>query len=319
MGQPPRQHQSESPARPDWVEALGEQGLDPCVTASGECWIRQQRWVRMRYPPNDVGPIDRPVRRELFFRHGALVIAAHRAPADGEAANAYLYIRRDRGYDLAALSANNRSKVRRGLGRHEVRMMAAEEMREKGYACVADTERRNGLQPTTVELFRKRWERPSLSAHRRLWGALAEGEIAAFLILRRCGRWIEIESTGSSSAHLRNYPNHALFFTVLKELMSEPEVESVSYGLSSAQLETHAESLHAYKLSLGFEAMPVVREVAAHPFLRPMLNPLTRSVLRGMDRLSPGNLAIRRARALAEMLGGTERARLPQSSEPSSS
>jgi hypothetical protein len=273
----------------------------------------------MRYPPNIIAPIEPDEIRELYREHRALIVTAHHQPSDRQAANAYLYLCRHRGYDVTILSANNRSKARRGLRHHEVRPITIEEFRDKGYACDADTQTRNGLRPPTVQEFRSRWAVQEPSPYRQIWGALAQGELAAYLLLRHCERWSEIVSTGAANAHLKHYPNHALFVTVLTHLLSGAAIESVSYGMSSAQLDTRADTLHAYKLSLGFEAVPVVRDVQVHPLIKPLMNRFTRQILRTADRWRPGILAVRKARALVEMLGGGEVAPLPGStgmSEP---
>ena len=297
--------------RPQWVEALAEQGLDPCITSAGHCWIRWHRRARMRYPPNDVAPIDLAERRELFRGHHALALSGHREVQPGEAPNAWLYLCRDPQYDISKLSANNRSKVRRGLRRHEVRQITPSQMLNTGYASMADSQRRNNLEPPSKEAFRRTWETAKVSDHRQIWGAMVQEEVAAYMIVRLCGPWAEIASCGSANAHLKNYPNHAMFTVVLKELLSRPEIESISYGLSSAQLDTHANTLHSYKLSLRFEAIPVVRELHVHPMLKPIMNPATRSILRLGEKLFPDALKLRQARALVEMLTGGQKAPLP--------
>jgi hypothetical protein len=310
----PDRDRGDVPARPEWIEALEQQGLDPRVTRSNHCWIRVHRWGRLRYPPNLVAPVSEDERRELFRDQRALIIAAHQEPWGRQAANAYVYLCRDRGYDVGKLSANNRSKARRGLRRYEVRPVTAEEILAKGYRCTADRLIRNGLRPPSLRSFQLRWQGMMPSPYLEFWGALAEGELAAYLVLRRCDRWVEIVSTGSANSHLKNYPNHALFVTVLTHLMTGEDVESVSYGISSVQLDSRADTLHSFKLSLGFEAVPVVRFVGVHPILRPLMNGITRMLLRAADRWRPGSLVVKKARALVEMLAGGETAPLPGSS-----
>jgi hypothetical protein len=74
---------------------------------------------------------------------------------------------------------------------------------------------------------------------------------------------------------------------MLEHLMGQPEVESVSYGLSSMRGDTARDSLHHFKVSVGLRAEPIVRKVVVHPLLRPGVNRGTLAAARAARRRAP--------------------------------
>ncbi|MCB1040840.1 MAG: hypothetical protein KDA94_15120, partial [Acidimicrobiales bacterium] len=254
-----------------------------------------------RYPTNDVAPLGAAGRRSLHWGKRMAVLQYHELAGDREA-NAVLYLCRERGYGLDSLSSNNRSKVRRALKRLDVRPTTVAEILAAGYPPYVDTRERHGSDAMTPEQFRANWERQREVADREIWAAWSGEEIAAFGTVHRCGRWASISATVSHRAHQRDYPNHALFFRMLEHLMGDPEVESVSYGLSSLRSETARDSLHHFKLSIGLEAVPVVRQVHVHPLARPAVNRASLALARAASDRAPAARIPRAARAALEFL-----------------
>lgn len=271
---------------PAWVESLRAQGMTAEWTAAGHCWTRSKRIAAFRYPPDDLGPLGQGERRELLWKRRAAVLQWCELPA-AEPANAVLYVCDDQDYGIDSLSSNNRSKVRRALKRLEVRQVTVDEVIATGYAPYVDTRERQGGTGMSPEEFRANWERQRVVPDREIWAAVVDGEIAAFGAVHRCGRWATISATVSHRKFQKDYPNHALFFTILEHLLSQPEVESVSYGLSSLRGETARDSLHHFKLSVGLQARPVVRKVVVNPLLRPAVNGGTLAAARAIRTRAP--------------------------------
>lgn len=292
-----------APARPvpDWVRGLDEQGLRTYFSDAGHCWLRVRRWAHTRYPTNDVAPLTTAERHELFVRKHMLVLHYHVSPTSEEP-NAYLYLCDESSYSLASLSANNRSKVRRGLKRLEVRPVAPSEIAAGGYTSYADTRQRHGVPHMSREAFERHWRTEVESTFRQIWAALAGGTIVAFGSVHRCGRWAAISATVSANSHLPDYSNHALFFTMLRELMGSAHVESVSYGLSSLRDDTERSSLHHFKTSIGLRPLPVARQVIVNPALRVLVNPATRAVIGGLEARMPQASLPRAARAALDFM-----------------
>jgi len=286
---------------PSWVADLKAQGMTALWTESGHCWVRFKRFGQLRYPTNDVGPITDAERRELLWKRRLAVLQYHEL-AGNQPANASLYLCSDKGYSLESLSSNNRSKVRRGLKRLEVRQISASEVIDRGYDSYADTRTRHGSTMMTPAEFVTNWEHQLYVPDREIWGAWSGDELAAFGTVHLCGRWAAISATVSNSVHLKDYPNHALFFSMLEHLMAMPQIETVSYGLSSVRSETARESLHSFKVSIGLEAVPVRRHVVLHPLLRPVVNRTGLAGARLAERLVPKSRIPRAARASIEFL-----------------
>jgi len=286
---------------PSWVADLRAQGMTALWSDAGHCWVRFKRFGQLRYPTNDVAPITEAERRELLWRRRLAVLQYHVLAGD-HPANASLYLCSDKGYSIDSLSSNNRSKVRRGLKRLEVRQISAREVIERGYDSYADTRQRHGSTMMTHPEFVANWLRQLDVPDREIWGAWSGEELAAFGTVHLCGRWAAISATVSNRAHLKDYPNHALFFRMLEHLMAKPEVETVSYGLSSVRSETARDSLHSFKVSIGLEAVPVRRHVVLHPLLRPVVNRPGLAGARLAERVAPHSRIPRAARASIEFL-----------------
>lgn len=284
---------------PSWVADLRAQGMTAKWSGHEHCWVRFKRFGHLRYPTNDVSPLTAVARRDLLWRHRLPVLQYHEMAGD-QSPNASLYLCAERGYGMDSLSSNNRSKVRRGLKRLEVRQVTADEVEAAGYDAYCDTRERHGNAMMSPDEFRDNWRRQRVVPSREIWAAWAGSEIAAFGTVHRCGTWAAISATVSDRRHQRNYPNHALFFTILEHLMGSGSFESVSYGLSSLRTETDRDSLHHFKTSIGLRSVPVHRHVVVHPLLWPAVNRGGLAVARLVERRVPAASIPRATRAALE-------------------
>lgn len=287
---------------PNWVRTLQNQGRSLYYSKSGHVWLRVHKWTFMRFPPHDVAPVSKAEERELFFKAMAPIISHHYLPDSNETANAILYLCRDKEYDISKLSPNNRSKVRRGQKRMEVRKATLQEIAQTGYFCYYDTCTRNGITPMSENAYQAKWQNGKERPFREMWAAFAGDEIAAIGEVWICGKWAELLSTQSANKYLKDYSNHALFYTIIHDLMHRDEIESVSYGLSSVQPNSKKDSLHHFKLSVNLEAIPVVRKIRINPFLRVAVNPATLAGVRMLERMLPNERHVLAARGALELV-----------------
>jgi hypothetical protein len=282
---------------PGWTREPVLAYLRPIV-AAGHCWALTHHVSRFRYPCNDLAPVSDAELDELFWRRHVPIVSYFTTVTESKS-NGFLYLCRDPAYSIDKLSANNRSKVRRGLKRFEVRSVTGAEVARMGYRCQVGTHERNLLKPMARDEFERHWENYRPSPIETLFAAVKGDEMGAFMSVRHLGTWVEIVGTSSATELLSDYPNHALMFTVLENYLRKLGADSVSYGLSSVQTQSKAETLHHFKQSIGYEAIPVTRVVRVHPVLRPVVGPWLRRLASLAERAFPHN---RRARAAAGAL-----------------
>lgn len=288
----------------DWAKDSALASQDPWVTKGGHCWMRAHRFSRFRYPCNDQHPVEDAELRELFWR-GAPVVMFFEETTE-ELANSHLYLCRDREYKIEKLSSNNRSKVRRGLKRFQVREVTGDEIARNGYECYLGTHERNDLA-TRIDRagFERFWRERKITHIESVFAAIAaDGNIGAYLTIRRLGRWAEIVAASSATKALPDYPNHALMFHVLQHFLVTEGAESVSYGLGSLQTSSNSESLHHFKRSVGFEAIPVRRKVRFHPIIRPVIGEWLRPLATAAERAFPKNRRVRAAAGAVKLVLG---------------
>lgn len=289
-------------ALPDWLLDLRNRGRNLYYSSAfGQAWLRFHKLALMRFPSHNVAPVSKVEERELFFKAMAPIISYTRLPEPDETANSILYLCRDKDYDISKLTVKNRNKVRRGQKRMAVRRATPREIGEKGFACYRDACARANLASITEEQFRAKWMNSSEESFREMWAAFTEnGDIAALGEVWICGRWAELLSTQSANQYLRDNPNNALFYTILRDLMRREEIESVSNGSSSVQPNSKKDSLHHFKMSVNLEAIPVVRVIRVNPLLRFVFNPFTLAGTRMLESMFPN------ARHLLALRGAME-------------
>jgi hypothetical protein len=219
------------------------------------------------------------------------------APPSAPGRASYALVIRDRGYDLDRLSANTRSKVRRGLARCQVERLTPASVRAHGRVINDDTLRRTRMRdryPWDVY-----WDAAEQSADCvEVWGATIDGVLAAYLVAVRADRCCEILIARSHADWLKYYPNNALLFTVVRDMLARPDVDEVFFGVES--LDDAAEGTELFKLSMGFAKSPIRQRIVLHPLLRPALR--STLVVRGLAALSqrrPDNELLRKLHGLA--------------------
>ncbi len=297
-----RQGTDETVACPVWVQELRNQGRNLYYATSGQTWLRFHKWAFMRFPPHNIIPVSKAEQHELFFKAMAPVISHHHLPASPEMANAILYLCSDKEYDISKLSPNNRSKVRRGQKRMEVRRATTQEIAEKGYESYHDTCTRNGITPVLKNVFQAKWRNTNKFPFREHWAAFVNEEIAAIGEVWLCEKWAELISTTSANKYLKDYSNHTLFYTILHDILHRQEIESVSYGLSSVQANSKKASLHHFKMSVNLEAIPIMRKIEVHPFLRPAFGKTTLKCVNLLGRMFPRTRHLLAAKGALELM-----------------
>lgn len=195
-------------------------------------------------------------------------------------------------YDIETLSANSRSKVRRGLKQCQVRRIGFDELTELGQQAQQDTMSRLGHEARRMSVSAQMKSSPAFEA----WGAFHEGALAAYVILLKVDGWVHIQVNRSANEFLKYYPNNALIYTVTSHFLSISSIEAVCYGLEPIE---EMESLEQFKLSMGYIKEPVSQRIVPAPRLRLLVNPATIGLIRLAAGLFKNN---RRLNKLAGLL-----------------
>lgn len=212
----------------------------------------------------------RPGQTELreVLRHQPCFGVRFPAPVDGPGKLSYQIVCDMAGYGLERLSANVRSKVRRGLRRCEVKRVSFGEVATLGRAANMDTLSRQGRSwrfgGSQWERYWKAADQPGMEG----WGAFAGGELAAFLLTAELGDCVEFLLARSRSDLLDAYPNNALIFTVAEEMLVKRGVRKITFGLESLE---PVGPLDQFKFGMGFRREPIRQRVVFHPVLQTLL------------------------------------------------
>lgn len=256
-----------------FFEGLGHR----VIRTSGACWYDFYRGFYVSFPhARLVDPPPAELRR--LFRRLALGVRSF-GPPDGDGRSSYDLMCSDHEYDLGSLSANTRSKIRRGLARCTVERMEPAYVRARGRTIHEETLQRIGVRdPYPWDTY---WRAVEHSDVIEVWGALASSELVAYLVAVRADRCAEIMVARSSTDALRFYPNNALVYTAVRDMLGRPEIDGVWFGAESLE---GAEKVDEFKLGMGFVKRPIRQRIVLHPLLRPFFR--SGLVTRGITALA---------------------------------
>jgi hypothetical protein len=206
-------------------------------------------------------------------------------------------------YGLDQLSANARSKIRRGLARNEIRRSSGRELMEVAEGAFVETmARQNRASNAAVEAWRRMLaaidEEPSIE----VWGAWHEGEFACYLIAVLIEDVCEFFQARSTNRLLKHYPNNALIYQLTEEMLVKRGLREVTFGIESPE---PVEDLDSFKLQMGFRKKPVRQRVIFHPALRAAfsLSPVRR-LLVSMGSKPSADVRLRKAAGILKFADG---------------
>lgn len=200
-----------------------------------------------------------------------------------------------RPYELSGLSANNRSHIRRGLKRCQVRSMSFAELEQLGREAHDDTMKRHDVAAFSLGFDRSLQNCSAYEA----WGAFVEGHLASYMVTLWVEDWVHILVNRSVSSYLKFYPNNAMIFSVVSELLERPGVSAVSYGLEPLN---GLESLEHFKLGMGFVKEPVCQRIVVARWLKPLLNTVTCRTIEAVASISRRNLRLQKAAGVCRLI-----------------
>lgn len=248
--------------------------------AGGVHWYDASTGFLMAAPPHrairvsddDLAPLWRQ------WRH---VGVRYASPLDGPGKLSYQLACSNAKYGLEGLSANTRSKIRRGLKRCKIENVPLSEIRTSGRQAHADTVSRQGRDGSFGD---DRWDRFFTAAEDAVgfegWVARVDGETAAFLVTVTFEDAVEFLLARSCNDRLGAYPNNALIFSVSEEMLVQRKCPEITFGLESLE---PVDQLDQFKFSMGYEAKPIRQCIRFHPMIATAFRvPPLRSMVRSL-------------------------------------
>jgi hypothetical protein len=257
-------------------------------------WYDFYRGFYLSFPHHAHVTPDGGDLRRLFLGRAAGV--RYVAPPESAGRPSYALMCADRAYDLARLSANTRSKVRRGLSRCRIERLDPAFARARGRRAHEDTLERIGVRdPYPWDRY---WDAVEQSDCVEVWGAAVGDDLVAYLVGVLADRSFEIMVARSSNESLRDYPNNALLYTVVTDVLARPGMTSLWFGVESLE---GAQSVDEFKLGMGFVREPIRQRIVVHPLLRPLIRSAAVQRLAGaLAARQPRNEMRRKLRRLAD-------------------
>jgi hypothetical protein len=212
-----------------------------------------------------------------------------------------LYVCRNKNYELRVVQNGLRSKIRRGLENCQVRRATLDELLAQGRQLNLDTMQRQGRYEAEFG-DPKQWERMVKAMEHcpeiEPWGAFVGDRLAAYAITCREDGWLHILHRMSRLSDLELRPNHALDFTLTRQLATDDAIEGICFGLMGL---VAGHGLHEYKLGMGYDAIAQNSVLELHPAIAPVLTsaPVV-SCLKSLRRLSPANQLVERVSSVIE-------------------
>jgi hypothetical protein len=197
----------------------------------------------------------------------------------------YLYVCRDPHYSFEKLGQSARSHIRRSFDAFEFRFVSLFDLLRLGMQAYSDTLARFGLPQPTLQIFERQIVR--MRAVNRYIGALKDGRLEAFLAVTETNEWATMGINYSADEALPLRPNNGLLYYAVHHYLAKKKLELVDHGWSNFPITPKVETLHRFKVKMGFEALPIQRVFLVSPLLEPFVNEAFWKLARGLLTISP--------------------------------
>ena len=229
-------------------------------------WYDQRRHFGLAFPhAHPIAPP--PDELQAVLRASRALGLRYATPLEAPGRPSYAFAVDDATYDLDHLSANTRSKVRRGLKHCEVRRLEPDFARARGRPANDDTVARLGWERDFYDWDRY-WDAVAATPDVEVWGALQGSDILSFIVAPVVDRCPEILVARSRTEALRLYPNNALIFAAVRELVRRDDVDRVYFGLESLD---RVAGVDQFKDSMGFRRLPIGQRIVFSPLAERVL------------------------------------------------
>lgn len=238
-----------------------------------------------------------PEIESLLASNKRILLLRYCETDNGPGIGGHRIICQDQHYSLSSLHSKARNQTRRGLENCTVEQISPKSLRESGFELFSST--RNRQHRPLSSNAQKKWQRYCDAAERvtgfSAWGAWSNGHLSSLLIGFRMGGCFNILRQASRSQDLSLYPNNALIFTATQELLSQPEITEVSYGLSPIGKPVF--NLDSFKRGMGYIPILTKQNVVLTHRITPIAPAATR-LLGRLHNFAPNNELLSQAHAM---------------------
>lgn len=261
------------------VEWLRRQG-HRVVFSPSSCWYDVVPGAFQAFPYHLlITPSDNELRQ--VFREGRVYGLRYSTPLTSPAGKiSYHIVYSNPVYGLDQVSRQTRQNIRKGIEYAAIEPISFTRLAEEGWNLRAETLARQGRLKAENEAW---WKRLCLSAEGlpgfEAWGASHDGKLVAALIVYLAGDCYLMLYQQSLTAHLKFGVNNALGFVFTQKALARPGVKRLFYGFESLDASWEVDE---FKLRMGYTAEPVRQRVLFHPALRPIVKPVTLTVLNNL-------------------------------------
>lgn len=213
-----------------------------------------------------------------------------------EGAISYHSVLCDRSYSLAGLSANSRSKVRRGQRRCRIEQISLDRLAHDGWQLQQDTLARQGRSDSMSQIH---WHRICLAAKGlpgfEVWAAYVDRDLAATILTAQVEDTCYMLYPQSHRKYFGEYVNNALSYAVTRDMLSRSDVKEIFYGLHSLDAPP---SVDEFKFRMGYHAKPVRQKVECNPLIRRFINTASYSIVKFCHSRLPSNSMLAKAEGM---------------------
>lgn len=266
------------------------------IRTDSSYWYNSGPRVYQAFPYHWVIQPSAEELREFLLREKAIGLRFSTTTTAAEGLMSYHAIYEGGAYTLESLSANARSKVRRGLKACQVEPISLQQLAHDGWQLQVDTVDRQGRAGS---ITRQTWEQLCHAADDlpgfQAWGAFVGKDVAASILTAIVGDACYMLYPQSHRQYFDRYVNNALAYTISHHMMTQAGVRMIFYGLHSLDAPP---SVDEFKFRMGYVAKPVRQRVIFHPWIVPFFNRFTYSAIKRVQAWRPNQPALAKVEGL---------------------
>lgn len=207
---------------------------------------------------------------QFLLQHGAVGVRYSTPVSAPLGSISYHTVYQNGTYDLHDLSHRARNGIRKGLQNVVIEQIPFERLAEEGWGLLAETlKRQNRSHEEDYDRWCRRCKASSDLPGFEAWGAIARGRLVAALLAVTCDDCYTMLNHQSATDYLPFHANNALTYIVTHNAINRPGITKVFYGVQSL---CASDEVDAFKMRMGYTAVPVRQRIQFHPGLVPILN-----------------------------------------------